>query len=154
MGRIKNKQLSQTQTPVKMMKSLAILAATLVAAQASQDAGPGLGRLLKGNQNGIVNKQEEEDCTEEDCGRRLKDENNYMLNDNDDEMDSKWCQENPEDCGARRLNDAQDKAWAEAGEWISVFDTDGNGKVEWEEFRDKLVDFKGLDWHDVSELFF
>jgi len=30
------------------MKSLAILAATLAAAQASQDAGPGLGRLLNG----------------------------------------------------------------------------------------------------------
>merc|ERR1712226_632666 len=140
MGRIKNKQLSQTQTPVKMMKSLAILAATLVAAQASQDAGPGLGRLLKGNQNGIVNKQEEEDCTEEDCGRRLKDENNYMLNDNDDEMDSKWCQENPEDCGGRRLNDADDEFVDEVADMMNILDRDGDGEITQQEINSLCLD--------------
>merc|ERR1712139_122189 len=97
------------------------------------------------------NKQEEEDCTEEDCGRRLKDEGNYMLNDNDDEMDSKWCQENPEDCGGRRLSSYNEKDRALANELISVMDTDGDGIVSWDEFTHVVEDFGGMDFIDMHE---
>merc|ERR1712110_941251 len=73
MGRIKQTNFHET-TISKMMKSLAILAASLAAVQAQQ----GLGRLLKG-------------------------EENQILNDNDDEAHHEaFCQENPEARRCRR----------------------------------------------------
>jgi len=65
-----------------MMKSLAILAATLAAAtqarqlnnvsNSTQDGGKGDRRLDDKDFKYSLNENDEEDCTEEDCGRRLQ----------------------------------------------------------------------------------
>jgi len=95
-----------------MMKSLAILAATLAAATQARQL------------SGVSNATQEGGKGD----RRLADEEiDYMFNKNDDEMD---CTE--EDCG-RRLQ-RSDNIEKKAKQLMSLLDTDGDGDVKGDEF--------------------
>merc|ERR1712060_530354 len=120
MGRTKNYKLRKT-TISKMMKSLAILAASLAAVQAQQ----GLGRLLNGEE-GVLNDnfseadfehcmdhQDDDWCVEqcenreiarmysEMCGRHLEEDRDGIA---DGGMSEEDCDENSRECG-RHLDD-------------------------------------------------
>merc|ERR1712060_491554 len=103
MGRIKQTNFHKTTTS-KMMKSLAILAASLAAVQAQQ----GLGRLLRGEydeDHPIMNDDVDEAFCDENpedrrCHRRLDDVEGII----DDEMTEEDCDENPGKCGRNLAN--------------------------------------------------
>jgi len=99
-----------------MMKSLAILAATLAAAtqarqlnnvsNATQEGGKGDRRLADEDIDRMFNKEEPSDCTEE----------------------------NPEDCG-RRLQSADEDPYEAVEQWFSLMDTDDDWRIDFHEFE-------------------
>jgi len=107
-----------------MMKSLAILAATLAAAQASQDAGPGLGRLLRGTDQSISDERQE-DCTEENCGRRLQGANTSNVA-------KKWI----------KLMDTDEDGKIDGNEFFDFFDKNSDNPYESEPLF-RILDFDG-----------
>merc|ERR1712060_335549 len=148
MGRTKNYKLSKT-TISKMMKSLAILAASLAAVQAQQ----GLGRLLSGEE-GVLNDNfseadfehcmdhEDDDwCVEqcenreiarmypEMCGRHLEEVREDGIADGG--MSEEDCDENSRECG-RHLDDKTDRY--ALNNFFRDFDTNNDQVIEKKEF--------------------
>jgi len=87
----------------------------------------------------------------DDCGRRLRAIDGLI---NGEERDD-CTEENPDDCRRRLQSQSQyEKDSAIVDEWLGVMDTDGDGVVSLEEFRDLFIGFAGMDPRSVESLFF